>query len=223
MKLLAHLQLSRLLTFLALSLPLASCVGCSSVIYPQRQVIDPEAVYVADYGVHSGLMLPTDDGRFVEYVFGDWGFSALNHCGPQDVFGALLVSQGSAFGRKYYGHVPGGDVPNPTHPSPHKVVKVIVSHAQVVNLREQLEARYQRAAATVVHNPENDTDYVKDPAHYGLGNNCNHLTAQSLRQLGCDVRGTVFLSHFSVGTVRAPATSDSKAPVAAKVQSASAN
>ena len=62
------------------------------MIYPPQQSLkEPVTVYVADYGVHSSLLLPTGDGRFVEYAFGDWGYAAQNHCLPQDAVGAGVV------------------------------------------------------------------------------------------------------------------------------------
>ena len=33
--------------------------GCATIYPPQQHLSDPVAVYVADYGVHSSLLLPT--------------------------------------------------------------------------------------------------------------------------------------------------------------------
>jgi hypothetical protein len=40
--------------------------------------------------------------------------------------------------------------------------------------------------------------YVKDSEHYSVANNCNHLTARCLREMGCEVHGFVVLSNFTV-------------------------
>jgi hypothetical protein len=181
------------------SLVFALAGGCAVTVHPQPRVLDPVAVYVADYGVHSSLLLPNGDGRYVEYCFGDWGYSAENHCWPQDALGALLVSQESAFGRRFVQPEPGKDEPMPVHPAPHHMDRVFASRQDVNRLLHNLGERYQRGAAKiVVHNPDNDTDYVRDTEHYSALNNCNHLTARSLQTLGCRIEGLTALSHFRV-------------------------
>jgi len=183
----------------AVLLLLALAPGCAATIRPQQHVIDPVAVYVANYGIHSSVLLPSGDGRFVEYCFGDWGFAAENHCWPQDALGALMASQESAFGRRFV-TVPAGQIqPLPLHPSPRRIDHVYAAREDVKRLLRELDERYQRGAArALVHNPDNDTDYVKDTERYGALNNCNHLTARSLRTLGCRIDGTTFFANFEV-------------------------
>jgi hypothetical protein len=41
--------------------------------------------------------------------------------------------------------------------------------------------------------------YVKDPVHYGLTNNCNHMTAATLRALGYRVDGSTISNEFHIG------------------------
>lgn len=171
--------------------------GCAATVYPQAGPVHPTAVYVADYGIHSSLLLPVSENRYVEYAFGDWNFAALNHCWPNDALGALLISFQSALGRRFIDVVP-GEEPWPVHPSPHRVQVVYASEANVNHVVRELDARYRRDARVVMHNPDNDMDYVKDNEHYSIANNCNHLTARCLREMGCDVRGLVVLSRFAV-------------------------
>jgi hypothetical protein len=175
--------------------------GCGATVYPQPKPIQPTAVYVADYGIHSSLLLPNGDGRYVEYAFGDWNFAALNHCWPQDALGALLISFQSALGRRFIDLAPGETAPQPVHPSPHQVQVVYASREDVMRVVKDMDARYRRDTREVMHNPDNDMDYVKDSEHYWVANNCNHLTARCLREMGCDVRGFVVLSKFSVEPV----------------------
>ncbi len=69
----------------------ASAAGCATTVVPDGHIPDPVAVYVADYGVHSSVMLPVIDpersNQYVEYCFGDWRYAAENHCEPQDALG----------------------------------------------------------------------------------------------------------------------------------------
>lgn len=172
--------------------------GCAATVYPQSNPVKPTAVYVADYGIHSSLLLPNGDGRYVEYAFGDWNFAAMNHCWPQDALGALLISFQSALGRRYITLEPGETEPHPMHPAPHSIQVVDASYDRVMRVVREMDARYNRNTSIVMHNPDNDMDYVKDSEHYWVANNCNHLTARCLEEMGCDVRGFVMLSKFAV-------------------------
>lgn len=178
----------------------ASAGGCATTVVPSGHVANPVAVYVADYGIHSSLLLPVLDperpNQYVEYCFGDWGYAAENHCGPQDAVGALLISSQSAFGRRYI-DVPTGGIPRPSSP-PRRLMILYASQANVGHLENELNERWQRDAETVVHNPETEVDFVKDSEHYSIANNCNHMTAHLLRELGCEVRGPVGSSDFKV-------------------------
>jgi hypothetical protein len=201
--------------------------GCVTAVYPQPKVIEPTVVYIADYGIHSDLLLPTGNGRYVEYAFGDWNFAALNHCWPQDALGALLVSFQAALGRRFVDLHPGQTVPHPCHPEPHHIAAVYVSRAEMEKVVKELDDRYRRGGNVVVFNPDNMTSYVKDSQHYSVANNCNHLTARCLREMGCDVRGLIVISNFTVARAQTQNTPETpKAPSIAAtplIQSAGAN
>jgi len=173
--------------------------GCATIYPPQQSLKEPVTVYVADYGVHSSLLLPTGDGRFVEYAFGDWGYAAQNHCLPQDAVGALVLSFQSALGRRYFELQPGETEPRPKE-RPWNLARVNCERTDVDALVQRLNARYEAALRSQkpVTNPDNGIEFVKDSEHYSMLNNCNHLTARSLEQLGCKVQGLVVSSKFSV-------------------------
>lgn len=195
--------------------------GCGAAVYPQTNPVHPTAVYLADYGIHSSLLLPNGDGRFVEYAFGDWNFAALNHCWPQDALGALLISFQSTLGRRFITLAPAEDEPHPMHPSPHRVQVFYASRDEVMRVVREMDARYRLDTSVLMHNSDNDMDYVKDAEHYWVANNCNHLTARCLREMGCDVRGFVMLSKFSVESVPAQGRSEpAEAPAITAARSA---
>ena len=62
--------------------------GCAATVAPQPRTAETVAVYLTDYGIHSSLLMPSGEHRYVEYAFGDWNFAAKNHCWPQDAFSA---------------------------------------------------------------------------------------------------------------------------------------
>jgi hypothetical protein len=187
---------------LALALIMA---GCATTVRPQTQLAHPVAVYLADYGIHSSLLLPTDDGRFVEYAFGDYYYAALNHTWPNDALGALIISFQSALGRRYIEPAPGQIAPMPLHPSPVRMQVVYASQPAVDRLLHTLDERYRADGKRVIHNSENNMDYVLDREHYSVLNNCNHLTARCLREIGCDLQGLVMFSKFDVVPTAPPA------------------
>ena len=174
--------------------------GCASV-RQTAELTDPVPVYIGDYGVHSSLFLPTTDDRFVEYASGDWGYAVENRNAPQDAIGALTVSRGAAFGRQYHDPAPGDrGRPNPVH-KPFTLRRVYCDRADVYALVDKLDVRYERLAerhGAPVVNPETGVAWVRDDAGYSIANNCNHLTARSLEELGCRVTGVVVWSKFSV-------------------------
>ena len=200
--------------------------GCAATVYPQPRPAHPTAVYVEDYGIHSSLLLPTGNGRYVEYAFGDWGFAALNHCMPQDALGALLISFQSALGRRFVDLQPGQAQPHPVHPTPLRIQVVYVPQERVEQVVRELDERYQRGGIPV-HNPDNDTDYVKDDTeHYWVGNNCNHLTARCLEEMGCGVKGLVVLSKFQIVPVQKgiePELARNKVPAPTMLSNAGTN
>ena len=171
--------------------------GCATTVRPEPRPIDPVAVFLTDYGVHSSLMMPTPEGRYVEYSFGDFGYAALNRGGPHNALGALLVSGQSGIGRRFLTVRPGDDAPRPAY-APSRVQKLYANRFQVYALVRELDQRYRKGADAPVHNPITDSVFVKDHERYSFANNCNHMTGRMLRQLGCEVRGHTATSKFKV-------------------------
>jgi hypothetical protein len=171
--------------------------GCATTVRPQPRPVDPVAVFLTDYGVHSSLMLPTPEGTFVEYSFGDYGYAALNRGGPHNALGALFVSGQSGIGRRFLSVRPGEDRPRPAY-APLKVQKLYANRFQVYALVKELDHRYRNGADTPVRNPITDNVFVKDTERYSFANNCNHMTGRMLRQLGCEVRGHTATSRFKL-------------------------
>jgi hypothetical protein len=186
--------------------------GCASV-RPQTAVQDPVPVYIGDFGVHAGLFLPTPDGRYVEYLFGDWRYAVENKCQPHDAVVALAASPGSAFGRMYHDRIPGVDSPR-LQRKPNSLQRVMCERVAVYDVIFRLDKRFNELVAKngqPVRNPETGVDFVRDTGHYSIANNCNHLVAQSLREMGCDVSGVVVWSKFKVQT---PTPGSASAPAA---------
>jgi hypothetical protein len=181
---------------------LASISGCATVEQPRGELIDPTAVYIGDYGIHSSLFLPTQDNGFVEYAFGDWGYAVENRNMPQDAIGALTASWGAGFGRMYHDRASGSSDPDPPR-KPLVMHKVTCDRSDIYALIDRLDVRFETLArkhGAAVVNPETGMSWVReeDDKHYSIANNCNHQTVRSLKELGCRVSGVVVWSKFNV-------------------------
>lgn len=191
-------QLSSIL-LLSISLLVATgSGGCATVSPPKQRPVDPVDVFITDYGVHSSLILPVDnDGLYVEYAFGDFGYAALNNDGLHDAVGALLFSFGSGFGRQYLRVPPGGDTPVLMY-FPKRMSRLVASRASVKEVLADMDARYDGNAGSITYNEITRIDWKRDKQHYSLFSSCNHMTAAQLKKLGYQVHGPALFSGFNV-------------------------
>jgi hypothetical protein len=173
--------------------------GCATHVYPPVAPKNPTTIYLCDYGIHSSLLLPTGDGQFVEYVYGDWPYAALNKTDPFHTLGALTFSCQPALGRRFLRPPPGRQVPEPpNHPD---TIDPLVLDGDVVKRQVQhLDQRYRMHIETAHLNtyPEYFFTFVYDDQHYSFLHNCNSLTGENLAEMGCTVSGFPILSNFIV-------------------------
>ena len=179
--------------------------GCQHAVYPPAKPPDAVKVYLANYGWHSGLLLPlpddagrfAEDGRYIEFTYGDFDYMVNNRDGVVDGLGAILLSPQAGLGRRIIAIRADKLAPGVKMP-PRHMEHFYASAAQVTRLTQRLEARFQRNAKTAVLNPKEDAVYVKDDEHYWLANNCNHAARRWLTALGCEVRGHVITLGFAL-------------------------
>src|SRR5438874_8658298 len=76
-------------------------IGCSARLIPPFQVADPVPVFVADYGRHSSILLPDQNGKLLEFAWGDYEWFAVNHNSAGDACAALFWSHGSTMGIRW--------------------------------------------------------------------------------------------------------------------------
>src|SRR5438552_17258145 len=81
-------------------------IGCSARIQPPAHPRDPVRVFIADYGRHASILLPDDDGKFIEFAWGDFDWFAANHNGIGEALAALFWSRGSALGTRRLDEIP---------------------------------------------------------------------------------------------------------------------
>jgi len=196
-------RLGVLLVMLAL---LATAGGCTTIVHPPAQPLKPTTIYVTDENIHSSVVLPTDEGRYVEYAFGDWTYAALNRHDPFHTFRALFFSPQGALGRRYLTLDPSSKDLAPELKGV-KTNKLVVDRDQVRALEANLNARFTPDRSQA-ENPDNHFWWVTVDDQYALWNNCNTLTKSNLRALGCEVTNR---SLFAIYTIEAP-TAPAAAP-----------
>jgi len=183
------------------------CAGCATHVYPPASPKNPTTIYICDYGIHSSLLLPTGDGQFVEYVYGDWDYAALNKTDPLHTLGALAISCQPALGRRFLRPPPGQHVPEP--PNRPITIDPLMLDGDLVKLQVQhLDQRYHQHIETAHLNeyPDYFFTFVYDDQHYYFLHNCNSLTGENLADMGCTVAGFPILSNFIVMPPRHPVT-----------------
>jgi hypothetical protein len=170
--------------------------GCATHVIPPEVVHEPATVYLADYGRHASLILPTAPGTLTEYSFGDWTFYAEAKTTPVNAIAALFWSRQSALGRRWI--VDDRDPGELAGQLKASVQSFEVERAAASSLTRQLDERYAQHLRTEIFNPSYQTYFVADEEHYGICNNSNRMTARWLGQLGCTIRGPALLSNFVV-------------------------
>jgi len=184
----------------ALYFMLTAATGCSTTVQPPARPLQPVTIYLTDEFIHSSVVMPVDDGRYVEYAFGDWTYAALNRHDPFHTVRALFFSPQGALGRRYL-HVDPASKDLAPELKGITVNKVVVDREQVRALEAKLDGRFVPGRSQA-ENPENHFWWVTVDDSYALWSNCNTLTKRNLRALGCEVESR---SLFAMYDVKAPA------------------
>jgi hypothetical protein len=189
-------------------LSLSLSPGCAATIFPPAKLTDPVPFYLASYtnSVHSCVLLP-HQGKFYDYSFGDWNYTVLKHKFITDALGALLISMESVYIRRIVPADPRTGAPV-LNDNPLRVQRLLASRAAVRRRLAELTARFNRDLKLHPHgeidSPQTGEVFVPDTQHYGLANNCNDLTAATLRALGYRVQGLVLVNRFQLAAPLKP-------------------
>lgn len=177
--------------------------ACTWTVVPPDLDQPGAAVMVTSYDKHARLALPSGDGRFVEYGFGDWHYYALEQWGTRSMLRGAFFSQGSAFSRR---HLPWTDDPEAFRHAAGGVstYRMEVDPARVAALRQRLEARWAQLDGERVHRDWEDLTLVRWDRRYHLFDNSNHKVVHWLRELDVEVRGWTLTNRFRFAEPPAP-------------------
>lgn len=184
-----------LLTILTLA------TGCATIVPPTNPP-QPVGIYLANYGKHSSVLLPTPQGHFNEYAYGDFGWFAENRTTALDVPRALFFSTSPTIGRRQLIADDNADAVSQATRS-YNAVRIEVPRENVDRLIAKLDAEYFAKLDTVTFNPLTGLWYVCAGRHYSALHNCNIVVADWLKATGCRINGWALLSGFKVDPPKA--------------------
>lgn len=172
--------------------------SCTTSIVPPANPVDPVSVYVIDYGRHTSLLLPKEEGAgLIEYAYGEWNWFALDRSRWHDVFGTLLWPTQGTLGRWEW-DLPADAAEIRLGIFCEDVLEISVAEESRRALLLRLDARHAQRIDTLHYQPLYQLDFVHDDRKYHLAHNCNHVLAQWLRELDCEVHGWSMFADFVV-------------------------
>jgi hypothetical protein len=178
---------------------LAVPVGCTTTIRPPAQVQRPVTVYLLDHGMTPSLVLPAEDGGMVRYMFGDWRWYALGNQNAWTGFLALFIPTQGALGRDAFAAVDSvAALRDAVAVEIDEAFPLQVDRTRALALQQQIEQQVNARSDTAVWNDGNRAQFVHHPQRYTYFSNSNHMVAEWLRELGCEVRGPAIYSRWRV-------------------------
>jgi len=187
--------------------------GCTTTVVPPAHPKNPVTVYLTDYGRHSSILLPVPSGGYDEFAFGDWDFFALGDTQWRSAIRAIFNSHQSTLGRRHL-QIDSNSSNIIDIVKCDRVMQFQASKDEIEELILNLNARFRRRYTALIYSSHSELYHVPDTEHYWLLHNCNHVTAEWLSQLGCQIHGPAFLSNFVVSStnilIPTPSTASGK-------------
>jgi hypothetical protein len=148
--------------------------------------------------------MPDGDGHLVEYAWGDWDWFALDKTSLWNGLVALVCSHGAALGTRRIDASPYD--PDLSHVLEcEQLIHFNADRSRVAALLQSLHSRFERHIDTQVYSRAASLTFVRDDEHYSGWHNCNQVTAEWLRDLGCGIEGTPLTSKFKLAPATQPA------------------
>jgi len=155
--------------------------GCAVTLRPPEEPADPVTVRLLRTARHSALLLPTPDGRVVEYGFGEWGWFAQNRESWWRVPRIFLFPSEGTLGRR---HLAPGEVERLTSAEGARLAPFEASRARVDALRERLDREFA-AGGEPHHDPQDRLDFVRHERSFWMAYTCHDAVVEWAEELGC--------------------------------------
>lgn len=170
--------------------------GCTTLVVPPTQPVDPVSVMIVDYGRHSSLIFPSEEGGLVEFAYGEWKWFALMQNQWHRLPAALFwPTQGTLGRRELANHA----APELAHRiGAQHLFAIMVERTRMAAVRDSLEQQHASQIGQKVYNQTHQLTFVPDEHDYSAFHNCNHGTCEWLESLGCKVGWTALIANFQV-------------------------
>ena len=157
------------------------------MVVPPTDVARPVPVFLLDHGRTSSVVLPHGSG-LARYAYGDWNWYALNRTGPLRASGTLLGPTQATVGRAVFGaRRTETAVAGATRIPVEAAWRIDVEAPRAEALERALDELFTRNAERATYNALYAQTFVPHPDPYAMWHNSNHVTAEWLRRLGCEV------------------------------------
>ena len=161
--------------------------ACANTVLPPPAPAQPTSAFLLDHGRHSSVVVQGDDG-LTRYSYGQWDWYVENRTGPFRASGTLFASSTAGLGRKRLrGPAELATVRRQVRVPIEAAWRFEVPARRARELDEHIDRIFADQAESHTRNRLYDLEFVHHPVAYGAGNNSNHMTAEWLRTLGCEV------------------------------------
>jgi hypothetical protein len=170
--------------------------GTTATVTPPAAPEHPvTALLIADER-HRGVLLPSPDGGFVEFGFGDWDYYALGRTDWYRLPHTVLWPTSGTLSRRA---VAAGDPAAVRAALPWaEFQELLVARAAAGRLLGMLERDYAARRHEEQSRPAWNMTFVPWSRSYWFLDNCNHAVADWLRDLGCEVSWVPLLLDLRV-------------------------
>ena len=163
------------------ALMLTWLAGCYSTVRAPQGVDEPVTVYLVSAALHSGVVLPESEDRWVEFGFGEYQWYALGNDAWYRSIPCVLWPTRGTLGQRRFSATTAEAVRRQAYA--HDVYALQVEKERAETLRATLQSHFDNGE------PEWSDRYRMSfiPADdYWFLNNCHDSTADWFEQLGCD-------------------------------------
>ncbi|NJL80620.1 MAG: DUF2459 domain-containing protein [Richelia sp. RM2_1_2] len=184
------------LTFLVIVCILFIWILSPATIVPPADTAEALTIYIADYGLHSELVLPSGNGELIQYAYGDWNYFALNQQDLKNGATALFIPTQGTLGRQKFSNIV--ELQQIIQQQNYTLLSLVVARNKVTQLLQLLDQRFSRNISTKIENSQTGLTLVKDERDYTFLHNSNHEIVEWLRALDCQIYGFVMWANFRV-------------------------
>jgi hypothetical protein len=171
-------------------------------VLPPAVVDDAVTIFLLDHGRTTGLALPVQEAgagvHYARYVYGEWQWYALGNTGILRGAQALLWPTRGTLGSERLTAADEQALLSELERRCEHVHPIRVQRQRAAALRQRLDELHEAQRHTQVG--ADGLQFVHHPQRYTWWHNSNHVAAEWLEELGCEIRGLAYAARWRVGS-----------------------